>query len=174
MRKKTLITIPPQLQSDYFFEHNTTVEIDIEATKNNEVLHINDLFPYELAYYAKIESYRPWKDAEITVLQLFNYWKPLSKTLAQLFEKRDRLNVQKPMKQGIALFIQCLFWVNDLPVIFYEQTIRDNDLTWKPVNVIERLEFILHRPNFYHSFVQLNELMIELEKQYHIKKASKQ
>lgn len=173
MGKSKRISIPPQLQLNYFFEHQS-IDFHVENVKKNDELIISDWFPYELAFYSKIESYRPWEDASNSVLQLIHYWKQLHKRLADLFEKRDRLNVHRPMKQGIALFIQCLFWMNDVPVIFSEQSIKIVNLKWKPVNVKERLEFIIHQPNYYHSFVQLNELMNELEKQYHIKKASKQ
>lgn len=169
MEKSKLVSVPSQLQCPYFFgEHQ--MKLHIEPLIHCEELFINDYFPYEVAYYVGIDVYRPWEHANDAVAQLIDYWKPLSQKLSHLFEKRNRMNVQKPMKQGISLLIQCLFWINNKPVIFYEQSIKDDDLKWKPVNIKERLEFILHRPNVYHSFVQLNELMIELEKQFHIKR----
>lgn len=172
MGKTKRISIPPQLQLDYFFE-DEHIDLAIEKVKNTDALIHHELFPYELAFYANIECYHPWEDANHSVLQLIHEWKQLHVRLADLFEKRDRLNVHKPMKQGIALFIQCLFWLNDIPVAFVEQRINDEQLKWKPINIKERLAFILQQPTFYHSFVQLNELMAELEKRYYIKKASR-
>ena len=82
----------------------------------------------------------------------------------------------KGMEKGIGLFIQFLSWSNDSQL-----TLKNlNQLTLleiKPVNVEERLGFIISRPNLFHSYRQLSELMVEQEKLYAkkniVKKASK-
>ena len=67
------------------------------------------------------------------------------------------------MKKGIGLFLQFLFWSNDRPISAIESTPL-NLLEIKPVNLEERLGFIISRPNLFHSYRQLSELMVEHEK----------
>jgi hypothetical protein len=102
---------------------------------------------------------------------LIENWLELKKELTELFEKRDRKNALEPMKKGIEIFLHFLLWCNEIESFDNEETI--GNLKWKPVNVTERLSFIKTRPDLYHSFIQLTELMTEQEKQFNIKIAIK-
>ncbi|MFD2445822.1 YpoC family protein [Bacillus sp. CGMCC 1.16607] len=110
------------------------------------------------------------------ILLLLDQWSELKLKLIQLFENRDRKNTLGPMQEGIDLFLNFLSWSND--IVRDDLSMNYSALHWKPVNVNERLEFIKQRPNLYHSFIQLVELMSEQEKQYRkkiaIKKVTKQ
>ncbi|WP_066369559.1 YpoC family protein [Neobacillus fumarioli] len=88
-------------------------------------------------------------------------WKTVKDQLEDVFRRRDLTNVKTYMDKGIELFKQLLALTNDkteLPPF--------DQLVYKPVNLAERFEFIMNRPNLYHSFRQLSELMKELEKLY--------
>ena len=39
-----------------------------------------------------------------------------------------------------------------------------NLLKIKPINIRERLDYIIQNPNKFHSFIQLSELFVEMEK----------
>jgi hypothetical protein len=69
------------------------------------------------------------------------------------------------MKKGIGLFLQFLFWSNDKQIAVLANTSLSL-LEVKPVNIDERLGFIISRPNLFHSYRQLSELMVEQEKLY--------
>lgn len=96
---------------------------------------------------------------------LLSDWKKVRADLEILYQNRDQKNTMSGMHKGIAIFIQYLYWTNDKPVII-EESITLNELDSVPVNLEERFAFILKRPNLYHSYRQLSELMAEQEKLY--------
>lgn len=168
MGQDIIIKIPQQLQSSYFFK-DKTVPLRLDKLASIETVLVSEQFPYELAYYAGYQCEKPWNNDQLAVSQLVTDWPNLEKKLAQAFEERDSNECAKLMKLGIAIFIQALFWTNNLPVALTKIDENVEKLEWKPINVGERLQFILSRPNFHHSFIQLNELMKELKKQFYIK-----
>ena len=97
------------------------------------------------------------------VSSLLNEWGRIKAQLEKLFLDRDQKNVSDMMNKGIALFVQFLFWSNEKsgsqtePIPFHQ-------FDFKPVNIEERLRFIISRPKLYHSYRQLSELMVEQEK----------
>lgn len=110
------------------------------------------------------------------IILLLNRWLEVKQELTEVFESRESKRALEPMKQGIDVFQKFLFWSNGNELILEEKYIKE--LKWKPFNVSERLTFIKNRPNVYHSFIQLNELMNEQEKLYNkklvIEKVTKQ
>lgn len=110
------------------------------------------------------------------ILALVEEWKIVQEQLEVLYRNRDQKNSLEGMKKGISLFIQFLFWTNEQP-IDPNMPITLELLEVKPVNLEERLGFIISRPNLFHSYRQLSELMTEQEKLYAknkiLKKASK-
>jgi len=65
-------------------------------------------------------------------------------------------------------FVAFLFWTNETNVpgiLNLEQEIKQ--LRIKPINISERLDFIMSKPDNYHSFVQLCQLFEEFTKQYY-------
>lgn len=108
------------------------------------------------------------------ILLLLEEWLVVKKELNLLFDKRDKKNALEPMMKGIKIFEQFLFLSNERELTAKETTNNEEiilSFTWKPVNVIERLRFIHNRPNSFHSFIQLTELINEQEKQYKKKMA---
>lgn len=92
-------------------------------------------------------------------------WVHIKTELEVLYRNRDQKSTIQGMKKGIGLFIQFLFWGNEKEINLkaFEPLER---LEIKPVNLDERLGFIIRRPNLYHSYRQLSELMVEQEKLY--------
>jgi hypothetical protein len=92
-------------------------------------------------------------------------WNHVNAELEILYRNRDQKNTIHGMKKGIGLFIQFLFWVNEKAINLKDfEPLESLDI--KPVNLDERLGFIIRRPSLYHSYRQLSELMIEQEKLY--------
>ncbi|MGG3469615.1 YpoC family protein [Neobacillus pocheonensis] len=109
------------------------------------------------------------------VANIVEEWSKVREKLDELFRCRDMKNTKEWMEKGIDLFIQFLLKTNAKS--YFQGPIPYDQLEVKPVNIEERLAFIMNRPNLYHSYRQLIELMIEQEKQFVkwnvIKKSSK-
>ncbi|AZU63118.1 YpoC family protein [Neobacillus mesonae] len=104
-------------------------------------------------------------DQSMTASDLLEEWNGMKAQLEDVFRKREQKNAKLLMEKGIALFNQFLNIANDLDVSI-GKVISYDELDVKPVNLKERLEFIISRPHLYHSYRQLSELMIELQKLY--------
>lgn len=107
----------------------------------------------------------PKLDGDQQIPQLLEKWNNLESEIKQLFADRKNKTVLLPMRQGIDLLLQFVFWSNNLPVGNLED-LNSDEILIKPVNFIERIQFLLQRPNLYPSFVQLCELFTEQKKQY--------
>ncbi|QED48402.1 YpoC family protein [Cytobacillus dafuensis] len=162
MSTKITLSIPEELMDPHLFTKNDSFTIDEHA-----LTHILPSMPflYEAAYYLGINAKRPWELREECIPILLNEWNSEKEFLKKVFAKRERTQVTAPMKKGICLFLEFVYWGNGLPVSLTNYK-NAKSLIIKPVNMVERLEFILHRPTLYHSFIQLSELMIEMEKLY--------
>lgn len=107
----------------------------------------------------------PWLEPANHIPQLLGKWNALEKEIKELFDARKNKAALLPMKQGIDLLLQFVFRSNGLEVRKLEELNADS-LLIKPVNFIERIQFLIKRPNLYPSYVQLCELFSEQEKQY--------
>lgn len=125
-------------------------------------------FYFDIAYALGWDEFKPWEDKKETIRAYFAEWKLLKDKLAKFYEKRDRKGARPFMVKGIAYFIDILFWINSLPVASLEE-ISDQvtSLTYKPVNVEERLSYILYEVDHFHAYNQLKALFEELEKIYY-------
>ncbi|MBO0958188.1 hypothetical protein J1P26_00460 [Neobacillus sp. MM2021_6] len=99
------------------------------------------------------------------ISRLLKEWESIKTRLNQLFRERDQKNAGEWMEKGISLFIQFLFLTNDESST-PNDSIPYHQFYYKPVNIEERLAFIIARPALYHSYRQLSELMVEQEKLY--------
>lgn len=99
----------------------------------------------------------------ITAAGILENWVALKAPLEELFRNRDQKNTMPMMEKGIELFIQFLCLTNEIQ-IEHEEPIPYQQMEFKPINLEERLGFIQSRPNLFHSYRQLTELMVEQEK----------
>lgn len=161
------VAVPQQLASGYFFSEKK-VTLDTDRIKNCHDDLLLEPFTYEIAHYLNMSGWKPWENRKESLPKLFHHWAILHNKLVQLFEARDRQGAVQPMKQGLILFIQSVFWLDRRPVLLAEGRMNVAVLKWQPVNGVERLDFILQRPNHYHSFIQLTEMMKEIEKRFFV------
>ena len=122
---------------------------------------INSGFPYEYFYYKNKHLYRPWEDFSLISEQMSEEWKTIVQQLEVVFSNREKDQIKPYMQKGITLYLSLLFWSNQLPVNLVGFPANLKDIKGKPVNVEERLVFILSRPYFYPSYMQLKSLMEE-------------
>lgn len=162
------VSVPKELGSVYFFPNE---EVSIEE-EHLHTFSLSQQFLYDLAYYLNIPSLKPWENIDDYVHLIIEEWEDRKTSLEELFKLRDKKLVQEPMKKSIALLIQFLHWVNGAPVKLFP-TIEYQQLAISPVNLEERLSYILSRPNAFPSYMQLIELMKEIEKSYEKNQAIK-
>jgi hypothetical protein len=155
-----ILKVPSELNHSFFFTKDV-VEIEDEITVE---FHSSIPFVYEIGFYSGLNMPRPWETPREAISILLKEWNKLRIQLETLFSARDIASVMDQMKQSIGIFIEMLFWTNGQPVHFPLDNIQK--LNYKPVNIQERIEFIISRPKLYHSFAQLSELFIEQEKHF--------
>lgn len=133
-------------------------------------------FLYESAFINGLDILKPWEKPEKYVLTVMEQWEKLKDELGEKFSKREQEGIEPLMRKAIAYFYEMLFWCNEKPAILKQSEIAM--LLLKPINAGERLSFITARPAHYHSYIQLNQLFLELQKiflkEQSRKKASKQ
>ncbi len=117
-------------------------------------------FPYdELG-----DGYEPWEDFVSVQADLWAEWEAIAEGTEERLAKRQTKEIGPYMQKGIILFLSILFWSNKTSVHLdnLEEEIRI--LSHKPVNVDERIGYILNRPNTYPAYMQLKSLMEEQKK----------
>ncbi len=113
----------------------------------------------------------PWDADKDTFDSLLRGWQTLEGSLSDLFHNRELQAAQPKMLEGLAIFIEALFWSNEKPVPALSHSILITEaaqLPHKPINIDERLSYILKKPIHYLSYVQLKELFAELKKKHAI------
>lgn len=109
------------------------------------------------------------------IQHIFKLWKLQKAELSKHFKVRDRRSAKPLMVEGIGWFVNVMFWTNDTLLVRLTGIIEDcSQLPLKPMNVNERLAYILQVPDQFHAFIQLSELYEELEKQWYIANRKKQ
>lgn len=91
-------------------------------------------------------------------------WNDKFDEIAGLFQRRETKLAKEPMIEFTDKYISCLFALNHQR----EGEIKDlqiiSQLERKPLNLTERLGFLIDSPNHYHAFIQLKELFVEILK----------
>ena len=118
-----------------------------------------------IPFLEEIELAAQVENPNEAISQLLVEWGQVKGELEILYRNREQKTTLQGMKKGIGLFILFLYLSNDSQVNFKELEPIDL-LEMKPVNLDERLGFIINRPTLFHSYRQLTELMVEQEKLY--------
>jgi hypothetical protein len=153
------LPLPAELNNPFFF--STKI---IKAENDPSKLGIEN-FMFDALFYNGNESFKPWENQVDSIPIIMVEWEKNKDQLEKLHRNRDQKNTLHLMKKSIGLFLEFLFWSNDRPVSL-QQPIPCYPIDYKPVNIEERIAFIISRPNLYHSFRQLSELIMEQEKIY--------
>jgi hypothetical protein len=158
MRK---VDIPDEIFDPFFFS-DKQIDLDVE---DFTFFYANEPFIHEIAYYGGNDTVKPWEAIEKFLPDFYLAWEELHGEIKTLFDNRNNKDTVVPMKRGIGYLIELIFWTNGLPAQKKDQFDFET-LNIKPVNIAERLQFLMRKPNIYPSFAQLNELMEEQKKQF--------
>lgn len=101
------------------------------------------------------------------VIALIDEWKNKSSYISDLFHERKYKEASLPMEESAKNFIQLLFILNkEVWNSEINGLTRLKTFTYKPLNIEERIQFVLTHSHQYHSYIHLNELYKEAEKLY--------
>ncbi|WLR43704.1 hypothetical protein LC087_06080 [Bacillus carboniphilus] len=128
-----------------------------EETLNNQPLY------FDLLLHTRQEVlFKPWFEIEQSLTWLFQNWEEGFKQ--HVNQKKKGKVSEEFMIKGLVSFFAFLYWMNQKPVASLH-VVDINDLTMKPVNVVERLSFVMNKPTQHHSVIQLDQLYREAMKQ---------
>lgn len=147
------VDIPSSLRHPFFFEEKA-----VDWPEQPQLGH-PPFFIYEI-----MDGEQPWLKEDKGQAYIKQEWAKVQTVLEGKFRERNG-DIKNEMRAAIALFFMKLFWSNGSPVqaVNWEHLVQR--LAIKPVNVEERLGFVLRRPFAYHAYVQISELMTEQTKQ---------
>lgn len=118
----------------------------------------------------EINQNESWDESKNTVPEIFRKWDEKKIMISDLYKKRrcDRKILKEPMTLSVSWFILSLFRTNHRHAPDLEHVLEEiKDLPIKPINLSERLAFILMKIEQFHAFIQLSELFDELEKLFY-------
>lgn len=157
--------IPEEFLLTPFFNEDDMLTIDRKMSFDDGIKTTPLIF--DLYSKLQIEALKPWEEKHKYIPIILETWKVTEPMIVEMFEERDRKKALVPMRNMIKMFLMFMFWMNGRPVpTLYKINRHINELKLKPVNAIERIEYILSIPNHYHAFIQLQQLFIELKKKY--------
>ncbi|HEY4553595.1 MAG TPA: hypothetical protein VIG80_10400, partial [Bacillaceae bacterium] len=110
----------------------------------------------------------PPQSGEACMREITLRWEALEAELTGEFSNNQKGDKGK---EGIALFLQYLFWSNGQPVCLNPLEEALCGLSCKPFNAAERISFLLDRPDSFQAFKQLSGLFLEQRKLYAAKQA---
>lgn len=162
--------IPVSFRYDPFFKNRKTF-LDYSRLNISETID-QEPFYYDMLVHQSQQE-KPWESPNKYVPLLFEKWKQRVPEINNAFAKR-KINAEtnELMIHCISLFIISLYWSNNSPV--KSLNIEDANILKniiKPINVEERLLFIIKNYTKFHSFSQLKQLFIEHEKAFYKKAA---
>ncbi len=101
-------------------------------------------------------------------------WRPLQNSLEQLFVERHNESILQQMNKGIQVFMYALYIANqqsltNAPIEEWGDVSDGFYVT--PINLKERLLFVMENRTIHHAYIQLNQLYSELLKKYAVHKA---
>lgn len=128
-------------------------------------LHFEEALKITPFFIDNDKSFCPYEDPDLYLVTVFQEGKEKLTEATQYFQKRQKNKAKKPLLFSLALWIDSLYWMNYQRfqgfLTIYETM---EQLEWKPINVEERIQFILSQSTLFHSSIQLEELYEELIK----------
>ncbi|MBM6644721.1 YpoC family protein [Bacillus sp. RIT 809] len=156
-----VIEIPKEFRCVPFFKESAN-SITYRTDQSFEEIIQNTYFIFDIE-----RQYEPWNEIETSIPAVLNIWKSKHEEIATLFRNRKKQEAEGPMILFAAHVLSVIYWLNEQPVYSLNgMQVNTNKLEVQPVNFMERYSFIIKKPSNYHSYIQLAQLYIEIEKLY--------
>ncbi|PFJ12133.1 GTPase [Bacillus cereus] len=158
---KRAIEIPKEFRCLPFFKKSVK-SIVYHTDQSFEEIIQNTYFIFDIK-----KHYEPWNEIEKSIPAMLNVWKNKHEEIATLFRNRKKQEAERPMILFAAHLLSVVYWLNEQPVHrLNEMQVNVDKLELQPVNFMERYSFIIKKTSNYHSYIQLVQLYIEIEKLY--------
>lgn len=152
------------LKPPFYMEGKNEIEHESLKIKNKP-------FSYESIHLLADRPISSKEYRDEIMKEMFMQWKEESVLLTGYFRLRNRKAALEPMLRGLANFISMTTWLNNKILTNANNLLIELDsLTIKPINLNERISFVMKQPDHYHSYIQLSGLYSELEKLYYKQK----
>lgn len=156
--------IPNHFCVNPFYKQGDTIHVRTSLADN--LRHCP--FVYDIAHADGLEVMdQPWQQWRSQFPHVFTIWEKVNEELIAHFRKRDKKAAKEPMIAMIALLMDAIFWLNErslTSLVNWEAEIIELEIY--PVNIVERMQFMLESPDHFHSYHQLKSLFMEVEKSY--------
>ncbi|CAM4152012.1 hypothetical protein HCA55_00405 [Listeria booriae] len=139
--------------------HVATYELDEDS------IFVSGLpFWQEQLFYTRGRGEMPWHtDPARACQRMAKQWKNIAQELDASFKLRETPDMAI-IRDGVGIYLSMLFWSNRRPVQLDNLEAHMETLEVIPMNLEERLAFVMERPDGYPAFKQLNELVKEQRK----------
>lgn len=126
-------------------------------------------FSYDIAHFHEAKKAdKPWLKWRENGPAMFHLWEETNGELRLHYKKRDKKAAKEPMTAMIALLMDAIFWLNERAIAsLVNWKVEIAELEIAPVNIVERIQFMLESPEHFHSYNQLKSLFTEVEKSYY-------
>ncbi len=159
---KEYVSIPETFQNPLFFKDRDFI---YDSEWNLEQFGCVPLLIDLLCYQGKFEQEHLNYEQLIGIL--LKQWKKEKTEIADDFKRRDRAAARPKMIKSIGWFLSLLHWMEGRYVENLSDIVQSIlKVTIQPVNLKERLSFVLEAPDHFQSFIQLSELFDETEKKW--------
>ncbi|WP_100402486.1 YpoC family protein [Bacillus sp. FJAT-42315] len=148
------MVVPNSLKHPLFFQEEMVTLVPSSS------LVIPPYFIYELQ-----GKETPWRNPSYGLQMVQEAYQSMQPLIERSFKEKET-EVDPLMKTVIALFFMSLFWSNHDPVVLNGWKEKVAVFNVKPLNVEERLSFVLARPFSYQAYRQIDTLMTEQQKQF--------
>lgn len=123
------------------------------------------LSPFADKYFSTLPSGKNKRELVKDVLEMWE--KEGEPALQKYFNDRDGQKAKPLMLKYIAIYIQTNMWLAGHEVTSLESIgVELEKLSYAPMNIKERIEFVLQSPSQYHAFVTLTQLYAESRKKW--------
>ena len=162
------ISIPEVFSVKPFYKHGDTIILKQKYIDIEELWSCGN-FSADIAHSQNIcINVFPWLSPKETVQKALRLWKDNGLTeLNYYFKNRNRTSAKPVMLKYAAIYIQLSHWVNKEPVSALKNvSFTLSQFDYSPLNITERIEFILTSPDHYQAYKTLSQLYIESEKKW--------
>lgn len=160
--EKMRILVPKAFCHPLFYETNDEIIIK-NGVKAKEVLSMPPFY-----FDIVASELHLWESPEQVLPVIFQTWTDEKERVAPLFRKKNKEEARIQVIKWLAALLDSIYWTNHCPiknVLNWQDEVKN--LQIQPINSIERLNFIFENPHHYHSFIQITQLFLEVEKLYY-------
>jgi len=167
-----ILKIPESFLVKPFFTDRSTIILNDQchffAENSGQSLFYDDLL--HNLNVKSAENIEPWFHPELSVRVLLERWNNIASPLLEgYYKERNRHKARPIMIQYTAYYIQAMHWVGGKPVTSLTNLVDQiSTQSFAPVNIADRLLFIISSIDNYHAYVTLTQLFDESRKKWAI------